>query len=64
MGQNEKKRIQIIDMMGEYKMTSPYTHEEVDLFIMLGSYLMYTVSDILLKIPYLEILREKQKQKG
>lgn len=59
--QNEKKRMNIMNRMGEYKIISPYTHEEIDLFIMFGSQLGYLAFGILLRIPYLEILQKQLK---
>lgn len=61
--QNEKKRMSIMNRMGEYKMISPYTHQEADLFIMFGSQLSYHAFGILLRIPYLEILRKQLKER-
>ena len=47
---NEKKRMSIMNKMGEYKMISPYTYSEVDLYIMFGSNLQYNAFGIILRI--------------
>lgn len=59
--QNEKKRLGIMDSMGEYQMISPYSHQEADLFIMFGSILQYNAFGILLRIPFLKLLKNQAK---
>ncbi len=54
---NDKKRMEILNKMGEYQMTSPYTYQEVDLFVIFGSYLQYHAFGILLRIPYFQLLK-------
>ena len=61
--QNETKRMSILSRMGEYEMISPYTHQEVDLHIMFGSYLQYNAFGILLRIPYLQIVQKQLKDR-
>jgi hypothetical protein len=56
--QNEKKRMSIMNKMGEFEMISPYTRQEIDLYIMFGSYLHYNAFGILLRIPYLQLLKQ------
>ena len=58
-----KKSKSIINRMGEYKMISPYTHQDADLFIMFGSRLSYNAFGILLRIPYLQILQKQLKDR-
>ena len=55
--QNEKKRLSILTEMGEHQMISPYSHQDADLFVMFGSHLQYNAYGILMRIPYLEVLR-------
>lgn len=57
---NEKKRANIFTRMDEYKMISPYTHEEVDLHVIFGSYLQYNAFGILLRIPYFQLLKNQE----
>ena len=47
-----------MNKMGEFEMISPYTHQEVNLYIMFGSYLHYNAFGILLRIPYLQLLKK------
>ena len=55
--QNEQKRLRIFTEMGERKMVSPYSHQDADLFVMFGSHLQYNAFGILMRIPYLQVLR-------
>jgi len=61
--QNEQKRKKIMVQLGEYEMVSPYTNDRIDLFVMLGSQLNYYSFFILLRIPYLDILKNKLDKK-
>jgi len=54
---SDKKREKILSDMADYKMISPYSGDEADLFIMFGSYLYYNAVGILLRIPYLKLLK-------
>lgn len=60
---NENKRMELFNRMDEYKMISPYTHQEVDLHIMFGSYLQYHAFGILLRIPYFRLLKQNFNRK-
>lgn len=55
--QNEKKRANILIKMADYEMISPYSQQEVDLQVMFGSHLAHKAFGILLRIPYLQIIR-------
>ena len=56
--QSEKKRMDIISQMADYRLISPYSQQEADLFIMFGSSLQYNAYGILLRIPYLKLIDE------
>lgn len=55
--QNEQKRQRILTEMGERQMISPYSHQDADLFVMFGSHIQYNAFGILMRIPYLHVLR-------
>lgn len=60
---NEKKRYEILYKMGDHQMISPYSGQDVDLFIMFASHIAYHSYAILLRIPYLTILQDKLLKK-
>jgi hypothetical protein len=56
--QNDKKRMELLQKMGTHRMVSPYSNQDVDLFVMFGSAICYSAYGILMRIPYMKILQE------
>ena len=61
---NEKKRMQILARMGERPLVSPYSHQLIDYYAMFGSHLSYHADGVLLRIPYLKILKRQLGNPG
>lgn len=57
---NERKRRAILEEMARQRMVSPYTGQDTDLFVMFGAYLQSTAFGILMRLPYVRLLRDQR----